>query len=63
MVRVPTKEGKTTLLRHPLKCLYPLECNIGDSEEQASGRNVMRQLIKDVINELDPQLQPGTRRA
>ena len=36
IVRVPTKEGKTTLLRRPLRCLYPLECNSGVDEKQAS---------------------------
>ena len=73
VVRVHTKDGKTTLLRRPLKCLYPLECNIGDGEERTSGKSATTKKAtgdetvdkiknKDVVNELsDPQLQPGTR--
>ena len=78
IVRVPTKEGRTTLLRRPLKCLYPLECNEGDREERASEKSVTTKkatddgtadkidkgvINKDIIDELpDSHLQPGTRR-
>lgn len=32
ILRVLTNEGKTILIRHPLKCLYPLECNSGKKQ-------------------------------
>lgn len=76
IVRVPTKEGKTTLLRCPMKCLYPLECN--DHWEQKLGRSttskkttddetadkIGKEVVnKDTISELpDRQPQPGARR-
>ena len=78
IVGVPAKEGKTTLLRHPLKCLYPLECNNGDCEERVSGKSattkkatddgtadkIDKEVVnKDTIDKLpDSHLQPGTRR-
>ena len=73
IVRVPTKDGKTTLLRRPLKCLYPLECNTVDREERASGKSATTKKTtdeaadetenKNTINELpDPQPQSGTER-
>ena len=41
-MRAPTKEGKTILLRRPLKCLYPLEFNSGVGGERALGDEVSR---------------------
>ena len=67
IVRVPTKDGKTTLPRRPLKCLYPLECNTVDREERTSGKSATTKKTtdeaadetenKNTINELPNQEQ------
>ena len=62
IVRVPTKEGKTTLLRRPLRCLYPLECNSGVGREQTSGDEVNGRVTADeTVDEDSMEVSRTTR--